>query len=89
MTSLTFRPASAVAGTVVVPPDKSLTHRAFLLGAISDRPVVVDNPLDSEDTAATLSAVRALGAGVEGDIANVIGLPVGLLLELTPELDSA
>ena len=70
MTSLTFRPASAVAGTVVVPPDKSLTHRAFLLGAISDRPVVVDNPLDSEDTAATLSAVRALGAGVEGDIAT-------------------
>jgi septum formation protein len=31
----------------------------------------------------------ALVEGVEGDIANVIGLPVGLLLELTPELDSA
>lgn len=29
----------------------------------------------------------ALVAGVEGDIANVIGLPVGLLLELAPELD--
>jgi len=32
--------------------------------------VVVDNPLDSEDTAATLAAVRAMGAGVEGDIAG-------------------
>ena len=31
----------------------------------------------------------ALIAAVEGDIANVIGLPVGLLLELAPELDSA
>lgn len=30
----------------------------------------------------------ALVAGVEGDISNVIGLPVGLLLELAPELDS-
>lgn len=29
----------------------------------------------------------ALVAGIEGDIANVIGLPVGLLLELAPELD--
>ena len=70
MTSLTFRPAAAVAGTIAVPPDKSLTHRAFLLGAISDRPVVVDDPLDSEDTRATLDAVRSMGAGVEGDIAS-------------------
>jgi len=30
----------------------------------------------------------ALVAGVDGDIANVIGLPVGLLLDLVPELDS-
>jgi len=30
----------------------------------------------------------ALVAGVEGDISNVIGLPVGLLLDLVPELDS-
>ncbi|MGK2956034.1 MAG: Maf family protein [Solirubrobacterales bacterium] len=30
----------------------------------------------------------ALVAGIEGDIANVIGLPVGLLLELAPELDA-
>ena len=30
----------------------------------------------------------ALVAGVEGDISNVIGLPVGLLLDLAPELDS-
>jgi septum formation protein len=31
----------------------------------------------------------ALVQAVDGDIANVIGLPVGLLLELAPELDSA
>ena len=70
MSTLTFRPAAALAGSVAVPPDKSLTHRAFLLGAISDRVVVVDNPLDSEDTYATLQAVRALGAGVEGSVSD-------------------
>jgi 3-phosphoshikimate 1-carboxyvinyltransferase len=70
MSSLTFRPATAVAGTIAVPPDKSITHRSFLLGAISDRPVVIDDPLDSDDTRATLAAVRAMGAGVEGDIAS-------------------
>ena len=68
MSSLTFRPAPAVAGTVAVPPDKSITHRAFLLAAISDRSVVVENPLASEDTAATLAAVAAMGAGVDGDV---------------------
>lgn len=30
----------------------------------------------------------ALVAGVEGDVANVIGLPVGLMLDLAPELDA-
>jgi 3-phosphoshikimate 1-carboxyvinyltransferase len=70
MTCLTFRPRAAVTGTLAVPPDKSLTHRAFLLGAISNRPVVVENPLDSEDTVATLDAVRAMGARVEGDIGD-------------------
>jgi len=70
MTTVTFRPADAVAGTVAVPPDKSITHRAILLAAISDRRVVIDNPLQSDDTGATLGAVRALGAGVEGGIGD-------------------
>lgn len=70
MSSLTFRPPGAVGGTVAVPPDKSITHRALLLGALSDGPVVVDTPLDSDDTAATLAAVRALGAGVDGALGD-------------------
>ncbi len=70
MTTLTFRPAAALAGSVAVPPDKSLTHRAFLLAAISDRAVTVHNPLDSEDTYATLHAVRAMGAEVQGTVSD-------------------
>jgi len=70
MTTLTFRPAAALAGSVAVPPDKSLTHRAFLLAAISDRAVTVHNPLDSEDTYATLHAVRVMGAEVQGTVSS-------------------
>ncbi|MGB1526278.1 MAG: 3-phosphoshikimate 1-carboxyvinyltransferase, partial [Miltoncostaeaceae bacterium] len=70
MTTVTFRPADAVAGTSAVPPDKSITHRAILLAAISDRRVVIDNPLQSDDTGATLAAARARGAGVEGGIGD-------------------
>ncbi len=70
MTTLTFRPAAALAGSVAVPPDKSLTHRAFLLAAISDRAVTVHNPLDSEDTYATLQAVRGMGADVQGTVSD-------------------
>ncbi len=70
MSSVTFRPVSTVAGTIPVPADKSITHRALLLGLLSDRPVVVENPLCSEDTEATLAAVRAMGAQVEGALAD-------------------
>jgi 3-phosphoshikimate 1-carboxyvinyltransferase len=61
----TFRPGAPVRGTLVPPPDKSLSHRAALLGAMSSAPVRVTNYLDSEDTHSSLLAVQALGARVE------------------------
>lgn len=67
-----------------MPADKSITHRAFLIGAISDRAVTVENPLDSADTAATLDAVRLLGAGVEGDIARRVVITGRGVRGLTP-----
>ena len=61
----TFRPGAALRGTLVAPPDKSLSHRAALLGAMSDEPVLVTNYLDAADTRSSLDAVRALGALVD------------------------
>jgi 3-phosphoshikimate 1-carboxyvinyltransferase len=60
-----FAPAGPLRGEVAAPPDKSLSHRAALLGAMSSTPVRVTNHLDAEDTNSTLAAVRALGADVE------------------------
>jgi 3-phosphoshikimate 1-carboxyvinyltransferase len=61
----TFRPGAALRGTLVPPPDKSLSHRAALLGAMSAEPVRVTNYLDAADTRSSLDAVRALGALVD------------------------
>jgi 3-phosphoshikimate 1-carboxyvinyltransferase len=55
-----------------VPPDKSLTHRALLLSAVSDREVRVGRPLDSADTGATLQAVERCGVTVEGHLGDSV-----------------
>jgi 3-phosphoshikimate 1-carboxyvinyltransferase len=60
-----FDPAGALRGDYTPPADKSISHRAALIGAMADEPVAVVNYLDSEDTRSTLDAVRALGAGIE------------------------
>jgi 3-phosphoshikimate 1-carboxyvinyltransferase len=69
-------PASSVRGDLAVPGDKSISHRALLLGAIAEGESAFERLGVSEDTLATAGAVRALGAGVEldGDRARVSGV---------------
>ena len=55
----------ALVGHVAVPGDKSISHRAVLLGAIGDGETRVAGFGRSADTEATIAAVRALGAEVE------------------------
>jgi 3-phosphoshikimate 1-carboxyvinyltransferase len=61
----TFSSGAALRGTLIPPPDKSLSHRAALLGAMSSEPVHVTNYLEAADTRSSLEAVRALGALVD------------------------
>ncbi len=65
-------PVPLLRGTVEVPPDKSLTHRALMLAALSDRRVRIGRPLDSADTAATLAAVEACGAEATGHLGEEV-----------------
>jgi 3-phosphoshikimate 1-carboxyvinyltransferase len=61
-----FDPApGGLRGTLRVPPDKSISHRAALFGAMSSGTARVRNYLDAADTNSTLAAVQALGARVE------------------------
>ncbi len=59
-----FRPSGSLRGSLRPPADKSISHRAAILGAMGDGKTQVDGYLDAEDTRATLAAVEALGAAV-------------------------
>ena len=60
-------PARAFEGEVRVPGDKSVSHRAVMLGSIANGHTEVSGFLEAEDTRATLRAVLALGIAVESD----------------------
>jgi len=68
----TFRPAGPLRGSLVPPADKSISHRAAIIGAIADGPTRVVNYLDSDDTRSTLSAVAGLGAMVNPEPLNAM-----------------
>ncbi|MBV9337914.1 MAG: 3-phosphoshikimate 1-carboxyvinyltransferase [Solirubrobacterales bacterium] len=60
-----FEPSGPLRGTASVPADKSISHRAALIGAMASEPVRIRNYLDAADTRSTLAAVQRLGAIVE------------------------
>lgn len=62
---LTARPSGPLKGEARVPGDKSISHRALILGALADGITEVDGLLEGEDVLATAAAMRAFGAGVE------------------------
>ncbi len=63
--NLRFEPSGPLTGELTAPADKSISHRAALLGAMASYPLRIENYLHAADTTSTLNAVRALGALVE------------------------
>jgi 3-phosphoshikimate 1-carboxyvinyltransferase len=63
--NLRFDPARGLYGELTAPADKSISHRAALLGAMASYPLRIANYLHAADTTSTLQAIRALGALVE------------------------
>jgi 3-phosphoshikimate 1-carboxyvinyltransferase len=57
--------APAIRGELIPPPDKSISHRALMLGAIARGESVVRNFLRSADTLSTMNAFRTLGVEIE------------------------
>ena len=56
------RPAAPLAGTIRVPGDKSISHRALMLGALAVGRTEITGLLEGEDVLATAAALNALGA---------------------------
>ena len=66
-TALISRRARALRGSTTVPGDKSLSHRALILGALAVGETRITGLLESEDVLGTAKAVAGLGAEVQRD----------------------
>jgi 3-phosphoshikimate 1-carboxyvinyltransferase len=62
---LTARHSGPLQGRVRVPGDKSISHRALILGALTVGETIISGLLEGEDVLHTADAMRALGARVE------------------------
>jgi 3-phosphoshikimate 1-carboxyvinyltransferase len=76
--NMRFEPARRLTGELRAPADKSISHRAALLGAMASEPVRIEGYLHAADTSSTLDAVRSLGALVEVNGAEVVVRGTGL-----------
>ncbi len=87
--ALTASPARSLVGGLRVPGDKSISHRALILGGLTVGETTVSGLLEGEDVLATAGAMRAYGAEVERDSDGVwhihgcgvsgLGEPAGVL----------
>ncbi|HEX7007305.1 MAG TPA: 3-phosphoshikimate 1-carboxyvinyltransferase, partial [Alphaproteobacteria bacterium] len=90
MQPLISRPVGRLAGDAAAPGDKSISHRALMLGASSVGETLIEGLLEGADVLATARAVEALGADVErlGEGRwRVVGRGVGGLVEPDRVLD--
>jgi 3-phosphoshikimate 1-carboxyvinyltransferase len=60
------RPGGSLAGRLRVPGDKSISHRAVMLGSLAEGTTTVEGLLQGEDVLATLAAFRAMGVNAQG-----------------------
>src|SRR3546814_7491402 len=69
--SRAFTKAPPLRGTITVPGDKSISHRALMLSALAVGESRVEGLLEGEDVTATAEAMRAMGADIHRDAQGV------------------
>lgn len=84
------RPSAPLGGTITVPGDKSISHRALMFGALAVGETRISGLLEGEDVLRTAAAMRSLGGEVTQDgpgAWRVSGRGVGGLVEPVDVLD--
>ncbi len=80
-----------LSGTVRVPGDKSISHRALLFGAIAEGTTTIEGLLPAEDPISTAACLRAMGVTISpirsGEIVQVEGVGLDGLQEPDEVLD--
>lgn len=86
---LTARRSEGLTGRLKVPGDKSISHRALILGALATGRTQISGLLESEDVLATARVLQALGAEIskERSLWRVMGQGVGGLRQPDGPLD--
>jgi len=85
-----FQPSGPLRGTLKVPGDKSISHRALMLSALAVGTSNISGLLEGEDVLATAAAMRAMGTHIERNgegIWTVHGVGVGGLMQPSGALD--
>ena len=88
MSTLVVSPSAALCGRMRVPGDKSISHRALLLGALAEGPSRVYGFLPSADCRATLHCLRMLGVRIEEADPTTLVVHGRGLLGLSPPPDA-
>jgi 3-phosphoshikimate 1-carboxyvinyltransferase len=71
MSALTIHPAGPLKGTISVPGDKSITHRAIMLSALANGETTITGYCRGEDCLNTARAFRAMGIQIEESVASL------------------
>lgn len=82
--------SKSLTGTVRVPGDKSISHRAVMFGSLAIGETIISGLLEGEDVLHTASAMRAMGANIQcGDdgLWRIHGVGIGGLREPECVLD--
>ncbi len=93
MTERVVRPARRLRGTIAVPGDKSISHRAAMLNALADGKAMIQNFLAGEDCLSTLRVLRELGVEWQLDesgetpVLGIRGVGLHRLAEASAVLD--
>lgn len=94
MPALRAQAAKSLRGSIRVPGDKSVSHRALMLGALAIGETRITGLLEGADVLATADAMRALGAevtrhddGDDGGVWTVAGRGIGALRAPTGVID--
>ena len=90
MNSIISHKSSNLSGEMIVPGDKSISHRSLIIGSAVTGKIIVNNLLESEDVLATANALRKMGVTINKLSSNkweVFGSGIGSLSGINNILD--
>ncbi len=79
MADLLIRPSGPLRGTITIPGDKSITHRALMLAPLAEGETIVEGWVAAEVCLATMRCMRALGAEIREPDPSGFGKPDGFM----------